>query len=127
MDSVYKVWKLMIYMKRSHPSLLTHKLISIMLAKITKFQSYEDTLEAFKRMKTEIFTGRGFGTDEFNIILRTFCSKREMKEAKSIFQEIYSRFLTNTKTMNILLLGFKESGNVTVMGIFLPRDGSKRF
>ncbi|KAK8712035.1 hypothetical protein V6N13_147287 [Hibiscus sabdariffa] len=98
-----------------------------MLAKIAKFQSYEDTIEAFKRMKTEVFTGRGFSTDGFNVMLRTFCSKREMKEAKSIFQEIYSLFLTNTKTMNILLLGFKESDNVTVMGIFFQRDGSKRF
>ncbi|KAL4282755.1 hypothetical protein GQ457_16G027300 [Hibiscus cannabinus] len=50
MESVYKAWKLMIYMKRSHPFLLTHKSISIILA---KFQSYEDTLEAFKRMRTE--------------------------------------------------------------------------
>ncbi|KAK8682196.1 hypothetical protein V6N13_054590 [Hibiscus sabdariffa] len=98
-----------------------------MLVKIAKFQSYEDTLEAFKRMKTEVFTGRSFGTDGFNVMLRTFCSKKELKEAKSIFQEIYSRFLTNTETINILLLGFKESGNVTVMGFFLPRDGSKRF
>ncbi|KAK9035987.1 hypothetical protein V6N11_078009 [Hibiscus sabdariffa] len=97
-----------------------------MLAKIAKFQSYEDTLEAFKRMKTEVFTGMGFGTDGFNVMLRTFCSKREMKEAKSIFQEIYSQFLTNTKTMDILLLGFKELNNVTVMEIFLHHEMIQR-
>ncbi|KAE8691515.1 Pentatricopeptide repeat-containing protein [Hibiscus syriacus] len=77
-----KAWELMMDMKRSHPSLLTLKSMSIMLAKIAKFQSYEDTLEAFKRMETEVFAGRDFGTDEFNVLLRAFCSEREMKEAR---------------------------------------------
>ncbi|KAK8568234.1 hypothetical protein V6N13_106166 [Hibiscus sabdariffa] len=113
-----KAWELMIDMKRSHPSLLTLKSMSIMLAKIAKFKSYEDTLEAFKRMETEVFAGRVFGTDEFNVLLRAFCSEREMKEARSVFQKMHSRFPTNTKTMNILLLGFKESGDVTAMELF---------
>ncbi|PPD93529.1 hypothetical protein GOBAR_DD09532 [Gossypium barbadense] len=102
----------------SHPSLLSLKSMSIMLAKIAKFQSYEDTLEAFKRMETEVFAGRNFSTDEFNVLLRAFCSQREMKEARSVFLKMHSRFPTNTKTMNILLLGFKESGNVTAMELF---------
>ncbi|KAL4274149.1 hypothetical protein GQ457_13G021350 [Hibiscus cannabinus] len=71
--------------------------MSTMLTKIIKFQSYEDILEAFKRMKTEVFVGRNFGTDEFNVLLRAFCLEREMKEARLIFQKIYFRFPTNTK------------------------------
>ncbi|KAG4111722.1 hypothetical protein ERO13_D13G119800v2 [Gossypium hirsutum] len=113
-----KAWELMLDMQCSHPSLLSLKSMSIMLAKIAKFQSYEDTLEAFKRMETEVFAGRNFSTDEFNVLLRAFCSQREMKEARSVFLKMHSRFPTNTKTMNILLLGFKESGNVTAMELF---------
>ncbi|XVF23296.1 hypothetical protein REPUB_Repub13aG0024900 [Reevesia pubescens] len=113
-----KAWELMIEMRHTHPSLLSLKSMSIMLAKIAKFQSYEDTLEAFKRMEAEVFVGRTFSTDEFNVLLRAFCSQREMKEARSVFQKMHSRFSPNTKTMNILLLGFKESGNVTAMELF---------
>ncbi|KAE8698571.1 Pentatricopeptide repeat-containing protein [Hibiscus syriacus] len=113
-----KAWELMMDMKRSHPSLLTLKSMSIMLSKIAKFQSYEDTLEAFKRMETEVFPGKDFGADEFNVMLRAFCSEREMKEARSVFRKMHYRFPTNTKTMNILLLGFKESGDVTAMELF---------
>ncbi|XWS19213.1 hypothetical protein CRYUN_Cryun32bG0111700 [Craigia yunnanensis] len=113
-----KAWELMIEMRHTHPSLLSLKSMSIMLAKIAKFQSYEDTFEAFKKMETEVFVGRNFSTDEFNVLLRAFCSQREMKEARSVFQKMHSRFSPNTKTMNILLLGFKESGNLTAMELF---------
>ncbi|XWS11647.1 hypothetical protein CRYUN_Cryun37aG0017100 [Craigia yunnanensis] len=113
-----KAWELMIEMRHTHPSLLSLKSMSIMLAKIAKFQSYEDTLEAFKRMETEVFVGRNFCIDEFNVLLQAFCSQREMKEARSVFRKMHSRFSPNTKTMNILLLGFKESGNVTAMELF---------
>ncbi|XP_022714639.1 pentatricopeptide repeat-containing protein At3g61360 [Durio zibethinus] len=113
-----KAWELMIEMRHTHPSLLSLKSMSIMLAKIAKFQSYENTLEAFKKMETEVFVWRNFNTDEFNVLLRAFCLQREMKEAKSVFQKMHSRFSPNIKTMNILLLGFKESGNVTAMELF---------
>ncbi|OMO66613.1 hypothetical protein CCACVL1_21053 [Corchorus capsularis] len=113
-----KAWELMIEMRHRHPSLLTLKSMSIMLAKVAKFQSYEDTLKAFKRMETDVFVGRNFGTDEFNVLIRAFCSQREMKEARLVFQKMHSRFSPNTKTMNILLLGFKESGNITAMELF---------
>ncbi|GLU10828.1 hypothetical protein SLE2022_276090 [Rubroshorea leprosula] len=113
-----KAWDLMAEIRRTHPSLLTLKAMSIVLSKIAKFQSYEETLEAFKKMETDIFVGREFGTDEFNVLLRAFCSEREMKEARSVFHKMHSRFAADTKTMNILLLGFKESGDITAMELF---------
>lgn len=113
-----KAWELMIEMRQTHPSLLSLKSMSIMLAKIAKFQTYEDTLEAFKRMETKVFVGKKFSTDEFNVLLRAFCSHREMKEARSVFLKMHSQFSPNTKTMNILLLGFKESGNIAAMELF---------
>ncbi|XP_022894271.1 pentatricopeptide repeat-containing protein At3g61360 [Olea europaea var. sylvestris] len=113
-----KAWELMERIKQTHHSLLTPKSMSIMLSRIAKFQSYEDTLEAFGKMEKEIFSGSKFGTDEFNVLLRAFCTQRQMKEARSVFNKLHSRFSPNTKTMNILLLGFKESGDVTAIELF---------
>lgn len=113
-----KAWELMMEIGRTHPSLLTLKAMSIMLSKIAKFQSYEDTLEAFDSMEKKVFVGKTFGTEEFNVLLRAFCTQREVKEARSVFQKMHARFNPNTKTMNILLLGFKGSGDVTAMELF---------
>lgn len=123
-----KAWDLMGKISSMHPSLLTLKSMSIVLSKIAKFQSYEDVLGAFEKMENDIFVGRKFGTDEFNVLLRAFCTQRQMKEARSVFLKMHSRFSPNTKTMNILLLGFKESGDITAVELFyheLARRGFK--
>lgn len=113
-----KAWELIEEIRQKHPHLLTLKLMSIMLVRIAKFKSYEDTLEAFERMEKDIYVGRKFSTEEFNVLLRAFCTQRQMKEARSVFQKMHSRFSPNTKTMNILLLGFKESGDLTSVELF---------
>ncbi|CAH9098815.1 unnamed protein product [Cuscuta epithymum] len=113
-----KAWELMAEIKETHPSLLTLKSMNIMLSRIAKSQSYEDTLEAFEKLERDIFVGKKFGTEEFNALLHAFCTQRQMKEAKSVFNKLHSRFAPNTKTMNILLLGFKEAGNVTSVELF---------
>ncbi|KAG5081953.1 hypothetical protein JHK84_051991 [Glycine max] len=113
-----KAWVLLRDIARTHPSLLTLKSMSIVLSKIAKFQSFEDTLDGFRRMEDEVFVGREFGTDEFNVLLKAFCTQRQMKEARSVFAKLVPRFSPNTKSMNILLLGFKESGNVTSVELF---------
>ncbi|CAL5440117.1 unnamed protein product [Camellia sinensis] len=69
-------------------------------------------------MEKNIFVGRKFGTDEFNALLRAFCTQRQMKKARSVFNKMHPPFSPNTKTMNILLLGFKESGDVTAIELF---------
>ncbi|KAK6792274.1 hypothetical protein RDI58_011355 [Solanum bulbocastanum] len=113
-----KGWELMKKIQQLQPSLLTLKSLSIMLSRIAKYQSYEDTLEAFEKMEQHLFPGKKFGTEEFNILLRAFCSQRQMKEARSVFNKLHSRFPPDTKTMNILLLGFKESGDITAVELF---------
>lgn len=113
-----QAWLLMEEIGMKHPSLLTLKSISILLSKIAKFKSYEDTLEAFERMEKCVFGHRKFGTDEFNVLLRAFCAERQMKEAKSVFRKMHSRFPPDTKTMNILLVGFKESGDKIAVELF---------
>ncbi|CAN8254050.1 unnamed protein product [Cochlearia groenlandica] len=112
-----QAWALMAEMRKNHPNLLSFKSMSILLCKIAKFGSYEETLEAFSKMEKEIFRKR-FGVDEFNILLRAFCTEREMKEARSIFEKLHYRFKPDVKTMNILLLGFKEAGDVTATELF---------
>ncbi|KAK7340512.1 hypothetical protein VNO77_21218 [Canavalia gladiata] len=113
-----KAWTLLRDIARTHPSLLTLKSMSIVLSKIAKFQSFEDTLDGFRRMEDEVFAGRVFGADEFNVLLKAFCTQRQMKEARSVFVKMVPRFMPNAKTMNILLLGFKESGDVTSVELF---------
>ncbi|XP_019462296.1 PREDICTED: pentatricopeptide repeat-containing protein At3g61360 [Lupinus angustifolius] len=113
-----RAWELLREIAKTQPQLLTLKAMSIILSKIAKYQSFEDTLEAFRRMEEDVFVGREFGTDEFNVLVKAFCSQRQMKEAKSVFRKMVSRFNPNIKTMNILLLGFKESGDVTSVELF---------
>ncbi|EPS73046.1 hypothetical protein M569_01712 [Genlisea aurea] len=113
-----KAWELMDRIRRTHPSCLTLKSMSIVLSRIAKFRSYEETLEAFERMRRDVFTGKTFTTDEFNVLLRAFCTQRQMKEAKSVMSKMHSRFPPNAKTMNILLSGFKESGDIAAVELF---------
>lgn len=122
-----KAWELMEEIQQKYPSLLTLKSMSIMLSRIAKFQSYEDTLEAFERMENSIFIGKEFGIDEFNVLLLAFCTQRQMKEARSVFNKLHYRFSPNTKTMNILLLGFKESGDVTAVELFYHEMARRGF
>ncbi|CAJ2668942.1 unnamed protein product [Trifolium pratense] len=113
-----KAWSLLQQIAKTHPFLLTLKSMSIMLSKIAKFQTFEDTLDGFRRMEEEVFVGREFGTDEFNVLLKAFSTQRQMKEARSVFVKFVHRFKPSTKSMNILLLGFKESGDITSVELF---------
>ncbi|KAI3755938.1 hypothetical protein L1987_55748 [Smallanthus sonchifolius] len=113
-----KAWDLIDEVQTIHPSLISLKSMSIVLSRIAKCQSFEETLEAFEKLENKLSDGKQFGTDEFNLLLRAFCTQRQMKEAKSVFNKFYSRFSPTTKTMNILLLGFKESGDVTSVELF---------
>ncbi|CAL5191230.1 unnamed protein product [Lathyrus oleraceus] len=113
-----KAWSLLQRIANTHPYLLTHKSMNIMLSKIAKYQSFEETLDGFRRMEETVFVGREFGTDEFNVLLKAFCTQRQMKEARSVFVKFVHRFKPSTKSMNILLLGFKESGDVTSVELF---------
>ncbi|KAI4323598.1 hypothetical protein L6164_023191 [Bauhinia variegata] len=122
-----KAWELLEEIRKTHPALLKLKSMSIMLSKIAKYKSYEETLEAFRRMECDIFVGRKFGADEFNVLIKAFCTQRQMKEARSVFRKMHERFSPNTKTMNILLLGFKESGDVTSVELFCHEMAKRGF
>ncbi|KAL5977785.1 hypothetical protein ACLOJK_036808 [Asimina triloba] len=112
-----RAWDLMREVHHKHPSLITHKAISILLSRYAKATSFEDTLQAFHAME-RLLSGRRFGVEEFNILLRAFCTQKQMKEAKAVFRKLHSSFSANTQTMNILLLGFKDSGDITAVELF---------
>ncbi|XP_068652767.1 pentatricopeptide repeat-containing protein At3g61360 [Aristolochia californica] len=112
-----KSWELMQEVHQKQPSLITYKSLSILLLRYAKCKSFDDTLEMFDKMKRLCGKGK-FGTDEYNILLRAFCTQRQMKEARAVFRKYHSLFEPNAKTFNILLLGFKESGNITAVELF---------
>ncbi|CAA7409343.1 unnamed protein product [Spirodela intermedia] len=99
------------------PSLLSSKSMGILLAKYAKFRTFEETMEAFERME-KVFVGREFGVDEFNVLLRAFCARRQVLAARAVFRRLHARFPPNSRTMNTLLLGFKETGNLMAMDMF---------
>ncbi|GJZ74591.1 hypothetical protein Tco_0639056 [Tanacetum coccineum] len=50
-----------------------------MLSRIAKFQSFDETLEAFDKLELKLSLGNPFGTEEFNLLLRAFCTQRPYK------------------------------------------------
>ncbi|QHO23588.1 Pentatricopeptide repeat-containing protein [Arachis hypogaea] len=42
-------------------------------------------------MEHDVFVGKVFGTDEFNVLLKAFCTQRQMTEARSVFVKMVPR------------------------------------
>lgn len=102
-----------------YPSLLTPKALVLLLSKLAKFRSFDETVRSFEELeKIWMGAGKEFGVHEFNALLRALCSQKRMAEAKAVFHKMHARCSANVRTMNILLLGFKDSGNVMAMELF---------
>uniref|UniRef100_A0A1D1YU34 Pentatricopeptide repeat-containing protein At3g61360 n=1 Tax=Anthurium amnicola TaxID=1678845 RepID=A0A1D1YU34_9ARAE len=111
-------WELLEEVRAEHPSLLTRKSLGIVLSKYAQFRSFQETMDAFDRMEKRVFAGREFGADEFNVLLKAFCAQKQVMEVRAVFRRLHSRFPPNTRTLNTLLLGFKETGNVMALDSF---------
>lgn len=109
---------LMAQTSRTHPSLFTPKATSIVLSHLARSRTFDETLATFHEMERLFAPDIDFGTDHFNALLRAFATNRSMKEAKAVFTKLHSTYSPNSKTFNILLLGFKESGNILAMELF---------
>lgn len=110
---------LMAQTSSTHPTLFTPKATSIVLSHLARSRTFDETLAAFHEMERLFAPTNGdFGTDHFNALLRAFASNRSMKEARAVFTKLHSKYPPNSKTFNILLLGFKESGNILAMELF---------
>ncbi|WOL06475.1 hypothetical protein Cni_G15209 [Canna indica] len=104
---------------RSQPALLTPKSLSVLLSRFAKFRAFDQTLDAFDRAERAwAVAGLSYGVDEFNALLRAYCSRGRVSEARAIFRQLHSRFPPNSRTLNTLLLGFKESYNLVAFDLF---------
>eukprot|EP00252_Welwitschia_mirabilis_P021699 TRINITY_DN5637_c0_g1_i1.p1 TRINITY_DN5637_c0_g1~~TRINITY_DN5637_c0_g1_i1.p1 ORF type:complete len:509 (+),score=53.71 TRINITY_DN5637_c0_g1_i1:39-1565(+) len=105
-----------------HQNEVTVKAISLILFKYCKDKSFDEALDAFKRIGN--YTGK-LKTDEFNVLLKGFCTRRHMKEARGLMNKMHTRFSLNPETVDVLMLGFKESGRSVAAEIFF-RDIQRR-
>eukprot|EP01018_Ginkgo_biloba_P009161 Gb_05336 [translate_table: standard] len=101
-----RVWELMWEMHRRDVSLITHKTMQIVLARVAKVCSLPETLEAFERFKK--YTGT-LDTSAFNALLRALCQERNMRDVKYVYHILKNRFSPNTQTFNILLSGWRNT------------------
>ncbi|KAJ0984203.1 hypothetical protein J5N97_002559 [Dioscorea zingiberensis] len=112
-------WELLHHARDRCPSLLTPKALVVLLSKLAKSQSFDETMRSFEDLeKIWMNAGKEFGVHEFNALLRALCSLKRMAEARAVFRKLCTRCSPNVRTMNILLLGFKDSGNVMAMDLF---------
>lgn len=103
----------------SHPALLTPKSLAVLLSRIAKFRCFDRTLDAFERVERAwVSAGLSFGVDEFNALLRAYCARGRISEARAIFRMLHQRFSPNSRTLNTLLLGFKETRNLVALDTF---------
>ncbi|KAJ6849173.1 putative pentatricopeptide repeat-containing protein [Iris pallida] len=93
--------------------------LSILLSRHAKFRPFEETLHAFLSLeRTYSDAAAPFGYPHFNALLRAFCSLGRVPEARSLFVRLHSRFPPHPSTLNTLLLGFKEAGNLLAFDVF---------
>ncbi|XP_072953212.1 pentatricopeptide repeat-containing protein At3g61360 [Typha angustifolia] len=112
-------YQLLDEISQTRPSLLSHRALSILLSFVAKFRSFDETLDAFARAERAwAHAGLAFGVDEFNALLRAFCARGRVGQARAVFRRFHSRFPSNTRILNTLLLGFKESGNLDAFDLF---------
>ncbi|KAM0868843.1 hypothetical protein ACQ4PT_041054 [Festuca glaucescens] len=62
--------------------------------------------------------GRSFGASELNALLRVFCARGRVAEARALFHRYCDAYPPDTRTFNTLLLGFKEAGHAQALDLF---------
>uniref|UniRef100_A0A0D3GKA3 Pentacotripeptide-repeat region of PRORP domain-containing protein n=1 Tax=Oryza barthii TaxID=65489 RepID=A0A0D3GKA3_9ORYZ len=59
-----------------------------------------------------------FGVAELNALLRAFCARGRVAEARALFHRYCDTYPPDARTFNTLLLGFKEAGNAQALDLF---------
>jgi pentatricopeptide repeat protein len=62
--------------------------------------------------------GHSFGAAELNALLRVFCARGRVAEARALFHRYRDAYPPDTRTFNTLLLGFKEAGHAQALDLF---------
>ncbi|KAL4337178.1 hypothetical protein AHAS_Ahas12G0084200 [Arachis hypogaea] len=60
-------------------------------------------------MEHDVFVGKVFGTDEFNVLLKAFCTQRQMTEARSVFVKMVPRVLCRAQQPQVVYLSISAS------------------
>ncbi|KAK8588178.1 hypothetical protein V6N13_087124 [Hibiscus sabdariffa] len=102
----YKIWEVLIDIKRKDQSLITTRTMQVVLARIAKVCSVRETVDSFWRFKKLVSE---FDISCFNALLRTLCQEKSMKDARNVYHSLKHYFRPNLQTFNILLSGWKSS------------------
>ncbi|KAJ3696223.1 hypothetical protein LUZ60_001600 [Juncus effusus] len=109
--------QLLSYLSLSHPTLLSPRVLSILLS--SPELNFVSSLDLFARAeKIWARAGLKFGPEEFTALLRSFCLSGRVAEARAAYLRLHSKFQFSPLPINTLLLGFKESGNIDALDTF---------
>jgi pentatricopeptide repeat protein len=107
----------------THPHLLSTPalaaLLSTALSASAPGASFDAAVTCFESAaRVWARAGRAFGAAELNVLLRAFCARGRVAEARALFHRYCDAYPPDTRTFNTLLLGFKEAGHVHALDLF---------
>ncbi|KAL5224426.1 hypothetical protein ABZP36_011065 [Zizania latifolia] len=107
----------------THPHLLSTPALAVLLSTALSASapgaSFDAAVTCFdSAARVWACAGRAFGAAELNALLRTFCARGRVAEARALFHRYCDAYPPDTRTFNTLLLGFKEAGHVQALDLF---------
>jgi pentatricopeptide repeat protein len=107
----------------THPHLLSTPalavLLSTALSESAPGASFDAAVTCFdSTARVWARAGRAFGAAELNALLRAFCARGRVAEARALFHRYCDTYPPDTRTFNTLLLGFKEAGHAQALDLF---------
>uniref|UniRef100_A0ACD5UIL6 Uncharacterized protein n=1 Tax=Avena sativa TaxID=4498 RepID=A0ACD5UIL6_AVESA len=116
-------FKLLESLPSTHPHLLSVPALSILLSTAlcasAPGASFSAAVTCFESAAAVwARAGRSFGAAELNALLRVFCARGRVAEARALFHRYCDAYPPDTRTFNTLLLGFKEAGHAQALDLF---------
>ncbi|KAF8658835.1 hypothetical protein HU200_059328 [Digitaria exilis] len=107
----------------THPHLLSTPALAVLLSTALSASapgaSFDAAVTCFdSAARVWARAGRAFGAAELNALLRAFCSRGRVAEARALFHRYCDAYPPDTRTFNTLLLGFKEAGHAQALDLF---------
>jgi pentatricopeptide repeat protein len=107
----------------THPHLLSTPALAVLLSTAlsasgpgASFDAAATCFDSTARVWAR--AGRSFGAAELNALLRAFCARGRVAEARALFHRYCDTYAPDTRTFNTLLLGFKEAGHAQALDLF---------
>ncbi|XP_062230168.1 pentatricopeptide repeat-containing protein At3g61360 [Phragmites australis] len=107
----------------THPHLLSAPALAVLLSTALSASgpgaSFDAAVTCFdSAARVWARAGRAFGAPELNALLRAFCARGRVAEARALFHRYCDAYPPDTRTFNTLLLGFKEAGHAQALDLF---------